>query len=350
MFDYLNEVLTVYGARNRRNGTYKRALEIKRRGDANIFNMLCREYCSRFKWTSEIVTIAPELIERTILFDGFCGLARISTKSGSYTSEDWRNFRVSAADNQSFYGYPNRVQLTDYVGRPYGFYIPVHDDDTSEIANCALIQDNFNNWTPLGSIIYYAERLSAINASIEGCIRNILGTSILQVPKGQERQVAKIMEGASVGVPWLIGYEQDGVTPLGLNLIKTQGAEQALVTLYEAWDKTHGDYLQSIGIRVNAEINKKSGVTPIEIVENRQNVDLILNDGLNARRKGIEQFERIGGYGLNVTLDNFEGLVSDYLNTGRRIQNVDMLASGQPEMSEDDTESNASAGGDENDI
>lgn len=334
MFDYLNEVLLLYGARNRRNGTYKKAMAIKQRGDANIFNALCREWCSRFKWEYSGDTIAPELIERTILFNGYCGLAKFSQTNGTYTDESWRNFRVTDIDNQSFYGYPNSVQLMDYVGRPCGTFIPVHDEDTSEIANCALIQDNFHDWTPLATILYYAERLSTLNASIEACIRNILGTSVIQCTHGQERQIVKQMTAASMGTPYLITYDENDIKPIDPKLLTTPGASDALVTLYEAWDKTHGDYLQSIGIRTNAEINKKSGITPMEIVEDRQNVDLILNDGLNARLKGIKHFERIGGSGLTVSLDNFEGLIADYDKNGNRIRNVDPLASNQPEAEE----------------
>lgn len=336
MFDYLNEVLMLYGARNRRNGTYKKAMLIKQRGDANIFNALCREWCSRFKWEYQGDTIAPELIERTILFNGYCGLAEIAESNGSFADSSWRNFRVSAVDNQSFYGYPNSVELTDYVGRPYGRYIPVHDEDTSDIANCALIQDNFHGWTPLLTILYYAERMSQINASIEACIRNILGTSVIQCTHGQERQIVKQMTAASLGTPYIITYDENDIHPIEPKLLSTPGASDSLITLYESWDKTHGDYLQSIGIRTNAEINKKSGITPMEIVEDRQNVDLILNDGLNARLKGIKHFERIGGSGLSVTLDNFEGLVSDYDKNGNRIRNIDPLASNQPEEQEGD--------------
>lgn len=319
MFDYLNEVMLLYGKKNRRNGTYKKAAGIKARGDAVIFNALCERWCSRFKWESKTPTIATELIERTILFSGVCGLAKYSETSGSYTAESWRNFMVSNIDNQSFYGYPNSVQLTDYVGRNCGTFIPVHDEDTSEIANCALIYDNPLRVPPLMSLLHYADRLSVLNTAIDACTRNITGTSIIQCTHGQERQIVKQMAAAEMGVPYIVTYDETDIHPMTPQLISTGQMSDALVILYESYDKTMGEFLQSIGINSNAELNKKSGVTPMEVMEDRKVIGLLLNDGLDARRKGIKHFERIGGRGLSVSLERFENPVSTYDNNGNLI-------------------------------
>lgn len=320
MFDYLNEVIQLYGKRNRRNGTYKKAIAIKARGDAVIFNALCQRWCSRYKWTSEDKSIATELIERTILFSGVCGLAKYVEENATYSEETWRNFMVSDIDEQSFYGKPNTVKLYDYVGRPCGTFIPVHDEDTSDIATCALIYDGYTNNNPLMSLMHYADRLSVLNTAIDACTRNITGTSIIQCTHGQERQIVKQMAAAEMGVPYIVTYDENDVHPLSPQLITTGQTSDALVILYEAYDKTMGEFLQSIGINASAELNKKSGVTPMEVLEDRKVVGLILNDGLDARRKGIEHFERIGGSGLSVSLDRFENPVSSYDNNGNLIE------------------------------
>lgn len=324
--DYLNEILFLYG-RNRRNNTYKQAMMLKKRGDAYIFNFLCSEWISRFRWNYEPddgrKTIATELIEKTILFGTVCGFAKFIQTNGSYTDESWRNFRVTGMDNLSFYGYPNRCTLTDYSGRITGTYIPVQEQEADGIANCALIYDNFNGWTPLWTIFYYVDRLSVINASINACVRNILGTSIITCTKEQAREVEKQREASSIGIPYLVRYDDIDVRPPKPEMITTPGAAEELKTLYEAWDKTHHDYLQAIGIRVDNKMDKKAGLTPLEIVENRMNVDLILNSCFEARKKGIELAKRVGLTGLSVSLDNFENLVGDYDKNGDRITNVD---------------------------
>lgn len=323
--DYLSEVMFLYGGKNRRNGTYQNAARLKKRGDAIIFNRLCRIWCSRYKWESDIPSIATELIEKTILYSGVCGIARYKqTAENDFSVESWRNFMVSDISNESFYGYPNTVELTDYVGHACGKYIPVHDEDDSDIADCALIYDNPKAFTPpIVELMHYAERLSTQNAAIEACIQNVTGTSIVHCSKGQARQIVKQMTAAHVGVPYIVEYNEDNVRTPPPELISTAEMTTALVTLYEAFDKTMAEFYQSIGINVNAEINRKSGITPLELVENRHSVSLTLNDGLNARLKGIKHFERIGGTGLKVSLANFDNQLTEYDSQGKEIGNAE---------------------------
>lgn len=341
MYDYLNEVLFLYG-KNRRNGTYKKAMQLKKRGDAYLFNLLCQEWVSRFRWkyepADELKTVATELIERTILFCGACGFAKYKQTAGEYVEETWRNFRVTGLDSLSFYGYPNSCTLTDYAGHVAGKFLPVQEQETANVANCALIYDNFTGWSPLFTVMYFTERLSQLNTSIGACVQNILGTSIISCSREQAREVEKQREGAYIGVPFIVRYDDTEIRPPRPELIATDGAGEELKILYEAFDKTHADFLQSIGVRVNNEMNKKSGITPMEIVENRMNVDLILNAAYAARLKGIELAERIGLSGLSVSLDNFESLTGDYDKNGNRIQNVDPTASEVNKGGGDDVE------------
>lgn len=323
MFDYLNECIALWGRSNRRDATYKQAQKIKKRGDAYLFNFLCSEFTSRFRWKYDPAdgrkTIATELIERTILFGGSCAFARVNKTNGSYTDDSWRNFRVAGMDNLSFYGYPNRCTLTDYAGRTYGERIPVQEQEDDTFANCCLIYDNFTGWSPLWTIFYYVDRLSVINTSIEACVRNILGTSVITCTREQARDIEKQRTAAAVGVPYIIHFDEDDLKPPAAAIMSTSGASDELRTLYQSFDKTHHDFLQSIGIRVNSEIDKQTGVTPMEIIENRMNVDLILNDAFETRKKGIELAKRIGLEGLTVSLDNFENQVGDYDKNGNKI-------------------------------
>ena len=330
--DYLNEVIFWTGKRNRRNNTYKAAMQLKKQGDSYIFNLLCTEWCSCFHWdydpADERKTIATELIERTILMNSACGFGRLRQENGSFIDETWRNFRPTGMGNESFYAYPSKVDFCDYVGRHIGTYIPAQQQEDSGIANAALVYDNFMGWNPISIIIYYTQRLSTISTSINACIANILGTSAITCTREQAREIERQRQSAAVGVPYLIQYDEDGMAPKDPKLLSTPGASEELKTLFESWDKVHADYLQCIGIRVGNEMNKKSGVTPMEIVENRMNVDVILNARYRARLKGIEMCEKIGLTGLSVSLDNFENLVGDYDKNGNRITNVDPEASG----------------------
>ncbi len=325
MFDYLNEFMFVWS--RGKNNTYKQAMKLKKQGEAHLFNMLCQEWCSRFRWTTNEKTINTNLIERTILFDAYCGIAKLTQSSENYSEETWRNWRVSGTDNQSFYGLPNRATLTSYNGKITGGYIPVQDDDLSDIANSVLIRDSFQKPfdLPINTILYYAERLSVVNTSINACIKNILGTSAIVCSQEQREQIIKQRESASLGIPYLLVYDDIyGVNGIGqTQLLSTAGASEELTVMFNAFDKIHADYLQSIGIRANNSADRKSGITPLEITENRKNCDLILRDGLEARKKACEQLKRIGLNDLDVDLDYFEGLVNDYIDTGETMNNVE---------------------------
>lgn len=337
-YDYLNEVLMLYSSR-KRDGTYRKAMALKRKGDAILFNNLCREWISRFKWTvtAKDAAIDTDLIERAILFDGMAAFRKISREElfskrffefGKESGEPkWRLFRVSGSDNLSFYGYSNRANLTDFSGVSYGASLVLEDDDDlteTEVSEkmCVLIYDSVLSAPPILSVLYYAEKLSIIEASINACIQNIMGTTVITCSKEQEKQILKERNAARVGVPWVVRYDEIYKSGEGVNLLTTPGASEELKTLYEAYNKIHADFLQSIGIRANNEVDKKSGVTPIELVQSRQNVDLILNNALQMRKKAIKQLKIMGLKGIKVDLDNFDSIVTDYDANGNKINEV----------------------------
>lgn len=331
MFDYLNEVIFM-SARCKNGNTLRAARRLKARGNAVIFNMLCAEWCSRFKWKSTEKSIDTSLIERTILTGGACGFAEISLdylggERVKGIEPTWKNARVTGINNLSYYGRTTSCTLVDYAGRVIGTFIPVLKEDFADIGNCAIIEDNAYGFPPLMMVMYYAEEIGRINTSINACIRNILGTTVISCTKSQASEIERQRAAAEVGVPYIIhsddyqGYQNQA------NLMSTPGASEELAVLLETRDKLHGDFLQYIGVRVNNEMNKKSGTTPMEIIENRQNVDLSLNSYLQMRKDGIELCERIGLKGLSVELDNFKSLIGNYDKNGVLIQSTDSYES-----------------------
>lgn len=327
MFDYLNEYLFLFRGVKGRNGTVRQAQQLKRRGDYYIFNKLCSDWCSRIKWKYNPVdgknTIATELIEKTILFNNACGIIKykenFKTPNGIFTDESWRNVRPSGFNNQSFYGYTSTFTGTAYNGQQIGTFIPVQQQETSAIANSILIYDNLNGWSPLSIIFRYAEILSGINTAINACLKNITGMTVITCTPEQSEMIVKQRQAAEMGVPYVLEYIDDTTVGPEPKLMKTPGTNEELKTLYEAYDKTYHDFLQTIGIRVNNEMDRHSGITPMEIVENRMNVDIVLNDALDTRKQAIELGKRIGLEGLEPTLDNFENKTGDYTADGTKI-------------------------------
>lgn len=339
MVDYLNELMLLTKGRSR-DGTYNRAMKLKMRGDAIIFNLLAREWVSRFKWEvpkNDTCAISTELIERAILFGGMAAFRRVSTKelinksfsplkdkAGTYgdIETQWRLFCVSGTDNLSFYGYPTRAYLTSFSGASFGYSLVQEEGDILNREDmCVIALDSPLCSLPYMTVLYYAEKLSMIETSINAAIQNILGTSVIVCSKEQEKQVLKERKAAQVGVPWVVRYDEIYKSGEGIQLLKTDGAVEALKALYEAQNKIHADYLQSIGIRANNEVDKRTGVTPLEIVQSRQNVDIILNNAFMQRQKAVRQLEKAGLKGVKVNLENFNTLIDDYDAQGNRLDN-----------------------------
>lgn len=302
--DYLSEFLKFN--KKRSDNSRKTAAALKKQGDCYIFNTLCQLYINRIKWTynpgpEKVKSIATDLIEKTILFDGFVGFIQ-------KMPDFWVNCKFSIINDLSFYRYPAAVQAFDYCGRPQeGEFIPYSPYDYGIKSNCIIIWDNINHTRPIDTIIYYSERLGYINTQINAAITNIRGAQILACTEEQKKAFNQLYKNANYGTPiQFITYDIEDPASLKPILLTTPEIPDVLKCLYEAWDKTFSDFLNAIGIRSNSEMNKKSGVTPLEITENRQNTDIILNSAMETRLQGIEQAKILGLTGLSVSLSNFE--------------------------------------------
>lgn len=283
------------------------AVALKKSGDAYIFNYLCEVFCSRINWTYNPDdgenTIATELLEKSLLYDGSFVLHNYKRNG----IEAWLNFRASVVNDLSFYGYPSAVQLYDFKGKPYGVHVPYSPYDHNLPSDCVIVWDNQFHTRPISKIIYYAQRLSYINAQINAAIKNLRGSAFLVCSEGQKKVVTRMYQNANDSTPiMLLTYDNLEPESLKPQLLTTQETPEVLKTLYEAWDKTMSDFLNSIGIRSNTKVNKLSGVSDMELMSNIQNTDLILNAAVESRLKGIEQAEKLGLKGLSVSLSNFE--------------------------------------------
>lgn len=326
MWDYLNEFL-FFASRTKMRNEYKRAVMWKRTAGRMIFNSLCHDWISRFEWKTSENTIATELIERTILYGGCVGFARISpypevVEYDRFFGEDkpWLNAVVTGRNNLGYYRDPTNVMLLDYVGRQKGRFMPVmRGIENDGLSNCAIVYDNYVGINPIMNIMYYTDRLLDIDTSIRACIKNILGTTLIGCSEEQAKTIRASREAAEIGVPYVLTYDGTGLNLEAISLMTTPGAAEELKTLYEASDKVKADFLQSIGVRVNNEMDRRSGITPIEIVENRQNIDISINAFLKARKRGIEDCKKIG-LEISVSTSNMESTISSYDSQGNKIE------------------------------
>lgn len=321
--DYLQEFLLFNRRFKRNDNSHRTALMLQKQGDDYIFNYLCNIFVNRIKWkyTNEEETINTELLEKSILFDGVVALSQYNGI--------WLNFRPSIINDISFYNFPSSVQLFDYVGRSYGIHVPISPYDFGIKSDCVLIYNDQFKTRPIDTIIYFAQRLSYINTQINAAIKNLRGSAFMFCTEEQKKELNKIMTRGNDGTPvQFITLDTEDPNVYKPQLLTTPEIPDVLKCLYEAWDKTMSDFLNSIGIRSNSEMNKKSGVTPLEITENRQNTDIILNGCIEERLKCLELGKKIGLEGLSVSLSNFEPRTVDEsfnkeIEEGQEVKNDD---------------------------
>lgn len=291
--DYLNEYL-FFGKGKKNDLSVRYARKIKVLSDRNIFNTMCNDYCNVHKWKyTGDGRVDTTVIERTIMYDGFACVTK-------YQGYDYV-FRALPINHMSFYGYPNSVQLLDFSGRKYGTRIVYQPSDVTQLGDCVLIYANINRTKPMQTIVFFHERLSAINTQIQACLNSILGTTIIATEDEQQRAVENMLQKAKLGVPVVI--KATGYGNFTTSVMNVPDKAETLKTLYEAYDKTYSDYLQAIGVSSNNEINKKSGVTPTEITADRHIVGIRLNDGEESRQIAVNQMQEIGITGFEV--DNY---------------------------------------------
>lgn len=310
MYDYLDEYLMIIGCKNRKNASYREAQEIKKKGDAHIFDWMCREWISRFKWTSSEPSIAVDLIEPALLYKGVAGISQFikKTKVEGFLIEDFRLWLVSSTGTLGFYNRPNQVTLTSYNGKEHKKAFPLLEESmTSPLSDCVLIYDSTRRYPPINTVLYYCKQLSMIQSRQHAGISNILPTTVITAEHEQKMAIEKQRTMANMGVPYVIEINGDtGLPTQPVQLVQNKGIRDELETLYELQEKVKSQYLNDIGIADNAKVNKMSGVNPIEITEGRQAVNLILNDALQCRRKACEQVKSLFGIELSVDLTNFE--------------------------------------------
>lgn len=239
----------------------------------------------------------------TLIDKGVLGITRI--KDYKYSEDgELMNLSLSDMNNNTPYGLPLNVGLTDYTGKNYGRFIP-YSPNTRDIANCALVYWNINNVPPIYRILWYAQRLTELQSSISASIANLKGTIVIRCEKEQENTVKKAWLAAGEGLPVIFTYsgsENFGSQP---ELLCNNVTGEILKQLMETYDKTVADFCTEFGLNANMVMNKLSGVSDKELETNDQRNDIVLNGIIKSIRDGFN--DAIELFGENMSVEwNFE--------------------------------------------
>lgn len=209
------------------------------------------------------------------------------------------NGEVQAGNSWSRYGYLNNCTITDFMGKSYGQYIP--DMPGNVMSDCVVVYDNGYNVPPIGRIQWYADRLATIQGSINSCIMNLRGSTVISCSKEQEKAVKNAFMNAADGVPVILSFDQhEGGLQLEPRIITNPQTADILRVLTETFDKTMAEFLTEFGINANGIINKLSGISDTELEQNEQMTEIAFNQAYNSRKEGLKRASEKFGIKLEV--------------------------------------------------
>lgn len=216
-----------------------------------------------------------------------------------------QNFKIGFSNQFQEYGYFNSVGVMDFMGRSYGQFIP--DLKGNVMPDCVVTFDNKFNVPPISRIRWYADKLCDIQGSISTCIANMKGTILFKCTKEQEPAIKRAWKNADDGSPVIISFApNEGGYDLDPEVITAPQTGDLLKQLQETYDKYLSMFLTEFGINANGVINKMSGVSDQELIQNDQKRQLNLNNALVMRQQGIEKINKM--FGTNITVKLVEPL------------------------------------------
>lgn len=212
------------------------------------------------------------------------------------------NLRITAGNRISRYGYYNNYQLVDYMGKSYGNYIP--DAPGNVGADSVIVYDKKKlSIPPLYRIKWYADRLTTLQGSINSCIMNMRGSTIIQCKKEQEKPIKKAFMDAADGVPVILSFSEfEGGYSIEPKVIANPQSADLLRELQETYDKTMADFLTEFGINANGVINKLAGLSDKELEQNEQSTEIMLNSSFEGRKDGLKRASAMFGIPMSVKI------------------------------------------------
>ena len=246
-------------------------------------------------------TMSDRYMIMSLIDRGVCAITKI--KNNKYSEDgELMNLSVSDMNNLTPYGLPLNVGLVDYAGKTYGRFIP-YTPTNKGIANCVIIYWNMFNVPPIYRILWYAQRLTEIQASISAAIANLKATVVVRCEREQEQTVKKAWLNAGEGLPVIFTYNgsQDfGSQP---ELLSNNITGEVLKQLMETYDKTVADFCSEFGLSASMVLNKLSGVSDKELSQNDNKNEIVLNGTINSIRDGFKNVKELFGVELNVALN-----------------------------------------------
>lgn len=200
------------------------------------------------------------------------------------------------------YSLPSSIGAIDCMGMSYGNFIP--DLPGNPMPDCVMVYNDRANVAPISRIMWYANRLTDLQGSIESCIYNMRGSIVISCTSEQAKAVRRAFENAADGLPVIMNFgSEEGAMQLRPEVMFNPLTGEALTTLLETYDKTLAQFLQEFGITANGVVNKLSGVSDEELAQMDAATEIVRNRDLKVRQKAMAKIKKLFGVECSVELN-----------------------------------------------
>lgn len=258
----------------------------------NTFNQLVNMALDIFEWSNLPETCDPRMIETALLWRGYCAFYK--DKNGVIWS-----YSAGPGGELTKYGYPNKGYLYALNGttEQCKFYWPFMDNSDADGVLCL---DNKLGYPMINYIIRGAERIADARRALDVAAQNSKRPYIFAGTEEQVNTIKELYNDIANNQPYLIVDENNinGIKPIILN---TNANSTPIKDLWSYYLNTKSDVLQSIGINVNQNTDKKERMTTTEVRGDLELTEKQQDYRLEERQAFCDRVNE--AFGLNISVD-----------------------------------------------
>lgn len=266
----------------------------------NTFTLLLNIVLDQMKWNNLPETCDARFMEMALVFRGF---------SAFYKDKNdiiW-SYSAGPGGRLTKYGYPSNGYLyaLDGTTETCKFYWPFMDNTD---ADGVLCMDNKMNYPLINYIIRGAQRIADAKRALDVAANNSKRPYIFTGTEEQVKSLESIYNDISNNSPFLIVNESsiDSLKPVILN---TNVHEGLIKELWDYYKNTFNDVLQTLGVQVNDNNDKKERMTTGEVAGNINYIIRTLDHRLEERKKFCDRVNE--AFGLNISVEYKNDIMID---------------------------------------
>lgn len=258
----------------------------------NTFNQLINMALDIFKWENLPETCDPRMIETALLWRGYCALYK--DKQGNIWS-----YSAGPGGELTKYGYPNKGYLYALNGtvEQCTFYWPFMDNSNADGVLCL---DNKLGYPMINYVIRGAERIADARRALDVAAQNSKRPYIFSGTEEQIKTISSLYNDIANNQPYLI-VDESTMTTIKPQIFNTNANSTPIKDLWSYYLNAKSDVLQSLGINVNQNTDKKERMTTTEVRGDLELTEKQQDYRLEERKAFADRCNE--AFGLNISVD-----------------------------------------------